>query len=140
MPKRGKKYQEAVKLIDPAVNYSPEDAVDLVKKTSYAKFDATIEAHLRMGVDPRKADQQIRTTVQLPHGTGKVVRILVFAEGEDQKRALDAGADYAGTDEYIQLWDLYATEPHKEFMRLNAKQQNIEDFVKGIRKIRNGTQ
>jgi len=102
MPKRGKKYQEAVKLIDPAVNYSPEDAVDLVKKTSYAKFDATIEAHLRMGVDPRKADQQIRTTVQLPHGTGKVVRILVFAEGEDQKRALDAGADYAGTDEYIQ--------------------------------------
>lgn len=102
MPKRGKKYQEAAKLVDQAVYYSPEEAVDLVKKTSYTKFDATIEAHLRMGVDPRKADQQIRTTVQLPHGTGKVVRILVFAEGEDQKLALDAGADYAGTDEYIQ--------------------------------------
>jgi large subunit ribosomal protein L1 len=102
MPKRGKKYQEAAKLVDPSVNYSPEEAVDLVKKTSYAKFDATIEVHLRMGVDPRKADQQIRTTVQLPHGTGREVRVLVFAEGEDQKTALDAGADYAGTDELVE--------------------------------------
>ncbi len=102
MPSRGKKYQEVAKLVDSNVNYSPEEAVALVKKTSYAKFDATIEAHLRMTVDPRKADQQIRTTVQLPHGTGRVVRILVFAEGEDQKIALDAGADYAGTDEYVQ--------------------------------------
>jgi large subunit ribosomal protein L1 len=102
MPKRGKKYQDAVKLLEPDKFYLPAEAVDLVRKTSYAKFDATIEAHLRMGLDPRKADQQIRSTVQLPHGTGRVVRVLVFAEGEDQKRALDAGADYAGTDELIQ--------------------------------------
>lgn len=102
MTKRGKKYQEAVKLVDKAKEYPPEEAVDLVKKTSYANFDATIETHLRMGLDPRKADQQIRGTVQLPHGTGREVRVLVFAEGEDQKNALDAGADHAGTDEYIQ--------------------------------------
>lgn len=101
MPKRGKKYQDAVKLVDLQKYYTPEEAVELVKKTSYAKFDATIEAHLRMGLDPRKADQQIRSTVQLPNGTGKEVRVMVFAEGEDQKRALDAGADYAGTDEYV---------------------------------------
>ena len=102
MPKRGKKYQEAAKLIDSEANYSPDEAVDLVKKTSYAKFDSTVEVHLRMGLDPRKADQQIRTTVQLPHGTGREVRVLVFAEGEDQKIALDAGADYAGTDELVE--------------------------------------
>jgi large subunit ribosomal protein L1 len=102
MPKRGKKYQDLAKLIDPQKFYSPDEAIDLVLKTSYTKFDGTIEAHLRMGLDPRKADQQIRSTVQLPNGTGKVVRVLVFAEGEDQQAALDAGADYAGTDEYVQ--------------------------------------
>jgi large subunit ribosomal protein L1 len=101
MPKRGKKYQEAVKLVDPAQNYTPAEAVDLVKKTSYTKFNATVEAHLRMGLDPRKADQQIRSTVQLPHGTGREVRVLVFAEGEGQKAALDAGADYAGSDDIV---------------------------------------
>ena len=102
MPKRGKKYRDAAALIDEATNYAPEEAVELVKKVSYANFDATVEAHLRMGLDPRKADQQIRATVQLPHGTGREVRVLVFAEGEDQKNALDAGADYAGTDEYVE--------------------------------------
>lgn len=102
MPKRGKKYQEVAKLVDPSQAYSPEEAVSLVKKTSYAKFDATVEVHLRMGLDPRKADQQIRATVKLPNGTGREVRVLVFAEGEDQKAALDAGADYAGTDEYVE--------------------------------------
>jgi large subunit ribosomal protein L1 len=102
MPKRGKNYEEAAKLIDRSVNYPPEEAIGLVKKTSYAKFDATIEAHLRTGLDPRKADQQIRSTVQLPHGTGKEVRVVVFAEGEDQKIALDAGADFAGSDELVQ--------------------------------------
>jgi len=101
MPKRGKKYQEAAKLVDETKQYSPEEAVELVKKTAFTKFNATIEAHLRMGLDPRKADQQIRTTVQLPHGTGREVRIMVFADGEDAKAALEAGADYAGTDEYI---------------------------------------
>jgi large subunit ribosomal protein L1 len=102
MPKRGKKYQEAAKLIDPTQNYSPEEAVDLVKKTAYTKFDATVEAHLRMGLDPRKADQQIRSTVQLPHGTGRSVRVLVFAEGEDEIAAREAGADYAGSDDLVQ--------------------------------------
>jgi large subunit ribosomal protein L1 len=102
MPKRGKKYQEAAKLVDPTQSYSPEEAVELVKKTSYANFDATIEAHLRMGLDPRKADQQIRGTVQLPNGTGREVRVLVFAEGEDQKVAEDAGADYVGSDQLAQ--------------------------------------
>lgn len=102
MPKRGRRYQEAAKLIDPEQNYSAEEAVDLVKKSSYAKFDATIEAHLRMGLDPRKADQQIRGTVQLPNGTGRQVRVLVFAEGEDEKTARDAGADYAGSDDMVE--------------------------------------
>lgn len=102
MPKKGKKYQEVSKLVDRAKNYSPEEAVDLAKKTSYSKFNATVEAHLRMGLDPRKADQQIRSTVQLPHGTGREVRVLVFAEGEGQKAALDAGADHAGSDDLVQ--------------------------------------
>lgn len=102
MPKRGKKYQEAAKLIDPGQNYSPAEAVDLVKKTSYATFNASVEAHLRMGLDPRKADQQIRSTVQLPHGTGREVRVLVFAEGEDYRTAQEAGADYAGSDDLVQ--------------------------------------
>ena len=102
MPKRGKKYEEAAKLVDRSATYAPAEAVELVKKTSYANFDATIEAHLRTGLDPRKADQQIRSTVQLPHGTGKEVRVLVFAEGEDQKNVLDAGADFAGSDDLVQ--------------------------------------
>lgn len=102
MSKRGKKYQEAFKLIEPDKFYTPEEAVALVKQTAFTKFDATVEAHLRMGLDPRKADQQIRSTVQLPHGTGRVVRVLVFAEGEGQKAALDAGADYAGSDDLVQ--------------------------------------
>jgi large subunit ribosomal protein L1 len=102
MPKRGKKYQEAVKLVDLAKTYAPDEAVALVKKTSYTKFDATVEAHLRMGLDPRKADQQIRSTVQLPHGTGRVIRVLVFAEGEGARAAEEAGADFVGSDEIIQ--------------------------------------
>jgi large subunit ribosomal protein L1 len=102
MPKRGKKYQEAAKLVDSNQYYSPEEAVSLVKQTAYTTFDATIEAHLRMGLDPRKADQQIRSTVQLPHGTGREVRVLVFAEGEGQRVALEAGADYAGSDDLVQ--------------------------------------
>jgi large subunit ribosomal protein L1 len=102
MPKRGKKYQEVVKLVDLTKTYAPDEAVALVKKTSYAKFDATVEAHLRMGLDPRKADQQIRSTVQLPHGTGRVIRVLVFAEGEGARAAEEAGADFVGSDDIIQ--------------------------------------
>jgi large subunit ribosomal protein L1 len=101
MPKRGKKYQEAAKLLDRERSYPPDEAIALIKKVSYAKFDATIEAHLRMGLDPRHADQQIRSTVSLPHGTGKQVRVLVFAEGEGEKVAEEAGADYVGSDDLV---------------------------------------
>jgi large subunit ribosomal protein L1 len=101
MPKRGKKYREATKLIEPGYLYSPQEALELVEKTHYAQFDATVELHLRMGLDPRHADQQVRGVVLLPKGTGKQVRILVFAEGEAEKLARDAGADYVGGDELI---------------------------------------
>lgn len=101
MPKRGKKYREAAKLIEPGHLYAPEEALELAKKTDYTNFDATVELHLRTGLDPRHADQQVRGVVLLPKGTGKQVRILVFAEGEAEKIARDAGADYAGSDELI---------------------------------------
>jgi len=101
MPKRGKKYLEAAKKVDRMRYYSPEEAVRLAKEVAYANFDATIEAHLRMGLDPRKADQQIRGVVLLPHGTGKKVRILVFAEGEAAKVAEEAGADSVGSDDLV---------------------------------------
>jgi large subunit ribosomal protein L1 len=102
MPKRGKKYLESAKLVDRTKTYLPEEAIELVKKTSFTSFDATVEVHLRLGVDPRKADQQVRSIVLLPHGTGKKTRILVFAEGEAEKIAREAGADYAGSDDLIQ--------------------------------------
>jgi large subunit ribosomal protein L1 len=102
MPKRGKKYQEVAKLVDQEQFYSPAEGMELVRKVSYAKFDATIEVHMRMGLDPRHADQQVRSTVSLPHGTGKQVRVLVFAEGEGERIAQDAGADYVGNDDLIQ--------------------------------------
>lgn len=102
MAKRGKKYREAIQLVDRDQTYSPEDGVALVKQVSYVSFDATVEAHLRMGLDPRQADQQVRSTVSLPHGTGKSVRVLVFVEGEGGKIAEEAGADYVGSDELIQ--------------------------------------
>lgn len=101
MPKRGKKYREAVALLDRSRMYSPEEALDLVKKTSYASFDTTVELHMRMGLDPRHADQQVRGVVLLPRGTGKEVRILVFAEGEAEKIARDAGADHVGSDDLV---------------------------------------
>jgi large subunit ribosomal protein L1 len=102
MPKRGKKYQDAAKLVEKGRLYTPEEALDLSKKTNYAQFDATIELHLRTGLDPRHADQQVRGVVLLPKGTGKQVRILVFAEGEAEKIARDAGADHVGGDELIE--------------------------------------
>jgi large subunit ribosomal protein L1 len=101
MPKRGKKYQEAAKLVNPGQDYSPEAALELARKTNYTQFDPTIELHLRTGLDPRHADQQVRGVVLLPKGTGKQVRILVFAEGEAEKIARDAGADYVGSDDLI---------------------------------------
>jgi len=101
MSKHGKKYLEAFKLVDQSKYYSPEEAVELAKKTSYVNFDATVEVHIRLGVDPRHADQQVRSVVLLPHGLGKEVRILVFAEGEAEKIAQEAGADYVGSDDLI---------------------------------------
>ena len=102
MPKRGKKYQEAAKYVERERVYPPQEAVALVKQVSYAAFDATIEAHLRMGLDPRHADQQVRSTVALPHGTGKSVRVIVFVEGEGERIAREAGADHVGSDDLIQ--------------------------------------
>ncbi|MGQ9667680.1 MAG: 50S ribosomal protein L1 [Anaerolineae bacterium] len=102
MPKHGKKYLEAAKLIERQKYYSPREALELVKKTHYANFDGTVELHLRTGLDPRHADQQIRGVVLLPRGLGKQVRVLVFAEGEAARIAQEAGADYVGTDEYIE--------------------------------------
>ena len=99
--KRGKKYLESAKLIDRMVQYEPEEAIDLVKKTAVAKFDETVEAHIRLGVDGRHADQQVRGAVVLHHGTGKTVRVLVFAKGDKVAEAEAAGADYVGGDELI---------------------------------------
>jgi large subunit ribosomal protein L1 len=99
--KKGKNYQEATKLIDRANQYEINEAVELVKQASKAKFDETVEAAFRLGVDPRKNDQQIRGAVVLPHGTGKTQRVLVFAKGEKAKEAEAAGADYVGDEEYV---------------------------------------
>ncbi|MCQ2536216.1 MAG: 50S ribosomal protein L1 [Lachnospiraceae bacterium] len=101
MMKRGKKYVEAAKLVDRTVNYDAAEAVALVKKTAAAKFDETIEAHYRTGCDGRHAEQQIRGAVVLPHGTGKTVRVLVFAKGEKLDEAQNAGADFVGGEDLI---------------------------------------
>ncbi|CAJ1004505.1 50S ribosomal protein L1 [Brevibacillus aydinogluensis] len=101
MAKRGKKYQEAAKLIDKNKVYEVTEAIELVKKAATAKFDETVEAAFRLGVDPKRADQQIRGAVVLPHGTGKVQRVLVFAKGEKAKEAEAAGADYVGDADMI---------------------------------------
>jgi large subunit ribosomal protein L1 len=97
----GKKYEEAAKLVDRMKVYEPTEAVALLKETSVVKFDATAEVHLRLGVDPRHADQMVRGTVVLPHGTGKVVRVLVFAQGEKAQDALKAGADEVGGEDIV---------------------------------------
>jgi len=99
---RGKKYLEIAKLVDREKLYTIKEALELVTKTRTAKFVETVEVALRLGVDPRHADQQIRGTVVLPHGTGKTVRILALTQGENIQKALDAGADYAGAEEYIE--------------------------------------
>ncbi len=99
--KHGKKYNEAAKQIDPEKLYAPDEAIKLAKATSFVKFDETVELHMRTGLDPRHADQQIRGTALLPHGLGKTVRVLVFAEGEGARLATEAGADEVGGDELI---------------------------------------
>lgn len=98
----GKKYLDAAKLIDQDRQYTLDEAIELLGQFPERNFDQTVEMHARLGIDPRQADQAVRTSVTLPHGSGKTVRILVFAAGEAERAALDAGADYAGTDEYVQ--------------------------------------
>ncbi len=101
MADHGKKYQDAAKLIDRARTYPVTEAVDLAKQSATVNFDPTVEAHLRLGVDPRHADQMVRGTVVLPHGTGKVVRVAVFAQGEKAQEALRAGADEVGAEDLV---------------------------------------
>ena len=100
--KRSKAYRAAAEAVDPDTLYSPAEAVSLVKKTATTTYDATVEVALRLGVDPRKADQMVRGTVNLPNGTGKTARVLVFATGERAQQALDAGADHVGSDDLIE--------------------------------------
>jgi len=99
--KRGKRYLELAKLIDREKQYDAAEALELVKKTANAKFDETVEAHIRLGVDSRYADQQVRGAVVLPHGTGKTVRVLVFAKGDKAKEAEQAGADFVGAEDMV---------------------------------------
>ncbi|MEW9676475.1 50S ribosomal protein L1 [Lentibacillus sp. L22] len=101
MAKKSKRYQEAVKLVDRSKSYEPQEAIALVKQTAKANFDETVEAAFRLGVDPKKADQQIRGAMVLPHGTGKTQRVLVFAKGDKAKEAEAAGADYVGDQDLI---------------------------------------
>ncbi|MGZ3599768.1 MAG: 50S ribosomal protein L1 [Ktedonobacterales bacterium] len=101
MPKHGKKYLEAAKQVEPEKLYEPAEAVSLVKKLNYVKFDPTVELHMQLGVDPRHADQMVRGTATLPAGTGKDVKVLVFAQGEKAAEAQAAGADFVGLDDYI---------------------------------------
>ncbi|MBI1885398.1 MAG: 50S ribosomal protein L1 [Chloroflexi bacterium] len=101
MAKRGKNYLQALEKIDRTRTYEPREAVTLVKETSFAKFDETVELHVRTTLDPRHADQQLRGTVVLPHGLGKSVSVLVFADGEAARLAEEAGADHVGTDQLV---------------------------------------
>jgi len=98
---RGKKYQDSAKLIDRTKQYTAAEAMALAVSTAKAKFDETVELSMRLGVDPRQADQQVRGTVVLPNGTGKTVRVLVFAKGDAARAATEAGADYVGAEEYV---------------------------------------
>lgn len=101
MPKRGKNYKESMKLVDRTNLYDLDEAIELVQKTAKAKFDETVELSVKLGVDSRHADQQVRGAVVLPHGTGKVRRVLVIAKGDKQKEAEQAGADFVGADEMV---------------------------------------
>jgi len=101
MPTHGKKYLEARKKVNREAKYSLEEALDLLKQTAQAKFDETVEVALRLGVDPKYPDQQVRGSVVLPHGTGKSIRVLVFAKGEKEKEAQEAGADFVGGEEMV---------------------------------------
>ncbi|MEE9198778.1 MAG: 50S ribosomal protein L1 [Dehalococcoidia bacterium] len=101
MPKRGKRYKEVADLVDRSKAYPPQEAIELTRKTARAKFDETVEIHMRMGLDPRHADQQVRGLALLPHGTGKQVRVLVFAQGDAARIAQEAGAEHVGAEDLI---------------------------------------
>lgn len=101
MAKRGKKYRESIKLINKENLYNVSEAIELVQKTAKAKFDETIELSIKLGVDPRHADQQVRGAIVLPHGTGKTKKVLVFAKGDKAKEAVEAGAEFVGQEEYV---------------------------------------
>lgn len=118
MPFRGKKYKEALKEYERQTLYSLEDGIGLVKKTAKAKYDETIESHIRLGIDPRRSDQNVRGTVVLPHGTGKTPRVIVFTKGDKIDKAKEAGADEAGFEELIERvkegwmdWDVACATP-----------------------------
>jgi len=102
MPKQGKKYLEGKAMIDSLKRYALDEALELLEKLAYADFDENVDVAYRLGVDPRHADQMVRGTVILPHGTGKSLKVLVFAKGEKEKEAADAGADFVGGDDLIQ--------------------------------------
>ena len=101
MARHGKNYQEAVKLVDKTMAYHPQEAIELAKQVAHARFDETVELHLQMGVDPRNASQQVRGVALMPHGLGKKIQVLVFAQGEAERIASAAGADFVGSDELI---------------------------------------
>ncbi|HEX5164829.1 MAG TPA: 50S ribosomal protein L1 [Thermomicrobiales bacterium] len=101
MPKHGKKYEAALAQVEPDKLYTPEEAVALLKKIKFSNFDETVEVHVRLGIDPRQADQAVRSTVVLPAGTGKEVRVLVFAVGDAARIAQESGADYVGSDDLV---------------------------------------
>ena len=158
--KRGKKYAEAAKLVDRTKKYPVLEAVDLAKKTSYAKFDASIEAAFRLNLDPRKAEQNLRGAIVLPHGTGKTLRVCVIAKGAKAQAAVEAGADYVGDSELIQKiqkenwfdFDVMVATPDMmaELGRLgrilgpkglmpNPKTGTVTmDVAKAVREIKNG--
>jgi len=101
MVRHGKNYEEAAKLVDRTKVYPPQEAIELTKQTAHSRFDETVELHLQMGVDPRNASQQVRGVALVPHGLGKKIRVLVFAQGEAERIASSAGADYVGSDELV---------------------------------------
>ena len=102
MPKRGKKYSESVKRVEEGKLYEPREALDLIPQLSYAKFDETVDIAMRLGVNPRHADQMVRGSVTLPHGTGKQARVLVFARGDKANEAREAGADFVGAEDLVE--------------------------------------
>lgn len=101
MPKHGKKFTEAAKKVEFGREYTPDDAIAVLKQIAFANFDESIEVHANLGIDPRQADQTVRTNVVLPHGTGKIVRVLVFAQGEADRIARESGADHVGADDLV---------------------------------------